>query len=119
VKLGVDTLSTVPAVPPAAGPDRAFAAPPPDPEAPGAPPLGAPPDVLLPGLDCPAVQALSATAMITAPAAMARVAFRESMGELRWVAYSFANQLPTANADRASPPAAVRDYCLASPGRSS
>jgi hypothetical protein len=33
VKLEVDTLSTVPAAPPAAGPDRALDAPPPDPPA--------------------------------------------------------------------------------------
>ena len=40
VKPDVDTLPTVPAAPPAAGPDRALDAPPPDPTAPVAP-LGA------------------------------------------------------------------------------
>jgi hypothetical protein len=105
-----------------------------DPEAPGKAPLDAAPlgarlpgaellgsaaEVLLLRLDCPAVQALSATAMITAPAAIVRVAFRKSMGELRWVVESFANEVPTANAGRASPPVAVLDYCLASPRHSS
>jgi hypothetical protein len=44
VKVDVDTLSTVPDAPPAAGPDRALPPPPPNPGR----PEGAP-DVLLPG----------------------------------------------------------------------
>jgi hypothetical protein len=47
VKLDVDMLPTVPAAPPAAGPDRALDPPPPDPG-----PLEAAPDVLLLELDC-------------------------------------------------------------------
>jgi hypothetical protein len=47
VKLDVDTLPTVPAAPPAAGPDRALDPPPPDPG-----PLEAGPDVLLLELEC-------------------------------------------------------------------
>jgi hypothetical protein len=46
VKLDVDTLPTVPDAPPAAGPDRALAPPPPDPRPPAEP---------LPGTGCPAV----------------------------------------------------------------
>src|SRR5258706_11747960 len=42
VKLDVDTLSTVPAAPPAAGPDRALEPPPPDPGLPEAPLPGTP-----------------------------------------------------------------------------
>jgi hypothetical protein len=45
VKLDVDTLPTVPAAPPAAGPDRALDPPPPDPGPPAA-------LLLLPGTDC-------------------------------------------------------------------
>jgi hypothetical protein len=46
VKVDVDTLSTVPAAPPAAGPDRALDPPLPDP---------GPPEAPLPGTPCPAV----------------------------------------------------------------
>jgi hypothetical protein len=56
VKVDVDKLSTVPAAPPAAGPDRALDPPPPDPgpleAAPDVLLLGAAPDVLLLELEC-------------------------------------------------------------------
>lgn len=61
VKLAVDTLPTVPVVPPAAGPDRALDAPPPPaPAAAGPdPPLDPPPPdpraKPLPGVPCPVV----------------------------------------------------------------
>jgi hypothetical protein len=95
VKLDVDALLTVPAVPPSAGPDRALEPAPPDPS-----PLGAAPDGLLLGgaapdgllleidgwllleLDGALVHAPTATAMVTAAAAMEPVRFPERIGGL-------------------------------------
>jgi hypothetical protein len=87
VKLPVDRLWTAPAVPPAAGPDRALDAPPeeagPLGAAPlGAAPLGAAPDGLLPGLEDWLAQPPIVIEMTTAPAAMEPMSFRESIGEL-------------------------------------
>jgi hypothetical protein len=90
VKVGVDTLPTVPDAPPSAGPERAFDPPLPDPR-----PLGAVPDALLLDdgllleLGCPVVQALIATAMTIAPAAVQAMSFRESIGQvLLWLGSS-------------------------------
>jgi hypothetical protein len=83
VKVGVDTRATVPDAPPSAGPDRAFDPPLPDPR-----PLGAVPDTLLVvdglllELGCPVVQALIATAMNIAPAALEAMSFRERIGQV-------------------------------------
>jgi hypothetical protein len=78
VKPDADVLATVPAAPPAAGPDRALE--------PAWPPgaldaaLGVP--LLLFGLDTPVVQAPITSAITTAPAARAPLSVREDIGEL-------------------------------------
>jgi hypothetical protein len=92
VKPDPETLSTVPAVPPSAGPDRALDPPPPGPEPLGAAPLGAAvldaiPDELLLEPGWALVQAPISRAIATAPAVMEPGSVRECMEKgpfLRW-----------------------------------